>query len=236
MTHDPPVRAHVAPQRASFWEKLGPGGLATLLLALGTGLLGLGIPVAIRMRRVAREALGDPLRGADAILVLGRRLVDDRPTEVFRARLAHAADLWRQGWAGRIIVAGGVTGCATRSEAEAGRDLLLQLGLPGEALEVEGHSQHTLENLYNVRRTLRAREWRCLILVSDPLHLARAAATARNLDLDVVCSPALEAPPLKGSLSWWNRLFQEGFLLHWYLLGVAYSRLIRSRRQLVRVT
>jgi uncharacterized SAM-binding protein YcdF (DUF218 family) len=223
-----------APPRASFWQKLGPGGAASLGLALVTGLL--LVPVWFRLRRVVEGAAGDPLEPADAILVLGRRLQDDALTPVYEARLAHAEGLWRQGLAPRILVAGGTTGRAARSEAEAGRDWLVARGVPGAAILLEDRSQHTLENLFNVRSHLRTEGWRTLLLISDPLHLARARATALGLGLDVRCSPAPSCPPPPGSLAWWRRAVFEAFFLHWYHTGLFYSRLIRSERQLERVT
>ncbi len=229
-------RPYTAPPRSTFWQKLGPGGLASFLLASAGTLLLLGLPVGWRLRRVLREAEGEPLAPADLILVLGRRLQDDRPTAVFQARLAHAAALWRRGLAPRILVAGGVTGRASRSEAAAGRDWLLAEGVPAGALLVEDQSQHTLENLFHVRDTLHAEGWSDLLLVSDGLHLARAGALAAGLGLRVRRSPAPDCPPFRGSLAWYRRAALEAFLLHWYHTGLAYSRLIGSRRQLERVT
>jgi uncharacterized SAM-binding protein YcdF (DUF218 family) len=129
-----------------------------------------------------------------------------------------------------------MTGRATRSEAAAGRDYLLAIGAPEQSVSTEERSRHTLENLYNVRETLRARGLERIVLVSDPLHLTRAAAFARGLMLDVCCSPAVAAPPQRGSLGWWLRAGREGFLLHWYRVGIAYSRAIGSERLLSRVT
>lgn len=230
------ARPYTAPPRSTFWQKLGPGGLASFLLAAGGTVLTLGLPVGWRLRRVLREAGGDPVGPADLILVLGRRLEGDRPTPVFEARLAHAADLWRRGLAPRILVAGGPTGRASLSEAEAGRAWLLARGIPAEAVGIEDQSQHTLENLFHVRATLRAEGWRDLILVSDGLHLARAGALAEGLGLGVHRGPAPDDPLPRGSLAWYRRAVMEAFLLHWYRTGLAYSRLIRSRRQLERVT
>ena len=76
--------------------------------------------------------------------------------------------------------------------------------------------------------------WRSVLLVSDPLHLARAVAYARGLGLDVVPSPAAAASPRR--LGYALRAVREAFFLHWYHVGVAYSRLIGSRRLLERVT
>jgi len=227
---------YAAPPRATFWQKLGPGGAVSLGLA-ALSCLGLaGLPWAYRLRQVLRAAGGEAATPVDAILVLGRRLEQDALTPVFEARLARAEVLWRQGYAARIFIAGGTTGTAHRSEAEAGRDWLLARGVPAAALLLEDRSQHTLENLFNVRLQMRAAAWRTLLLVSDPLHLARAGATARGLDLTVLCCPAPAAPPRPGSRAWWARAAGEAFLLHWYHTGMLYTRLLGSREQLDRVT
>ena len=215
-------------------EYLGPGGLSSLAVAALTELLGLGVPVLLRLPQVLGFARRDERTPSDAILVVGRALRADQPTRVFAARLAHAATLFRAGLAPRVIVAGGLTGDATRTEAEAGRDHLLGLGVPGEAILCEPRSRHTLENLANVRATLRQRGWRQLLVVSDPLHLARVAALARGLGIEARCSPAPAATP--SGLRFWLRALYEAHLLHWYHAGVLYSRLVRNQRNLARVT
>ena len=230
----PATTPYLAPPRASFRQKLGPGGFASLLLAMLTGLLLL--PVLLRIRRVLRGAEGKLPVTSELILLIGRRLRDDRPTEVFEGRLGFAEDLWRGGLAPRILVAGGLTGQASRSEAEAGRAWLLTRGVPAEAVLAEDHSQHTLENLYFVRERMQEQGWRSLLLVSDPLHLARAAALASGLRMNFRCLAAASCPPRRGSFGWWWRVLSEAFFLHWYATGLWYSRLIRSEKQLARVT
>lgn len=231
-----PGSIYATPARSSFWQKLGPGGFVSLTLAAGSVILLLGLPLVWRLIQVLRGTRDEGPASVDAILVLGRKLRNDGLTPVFIARLAHAESLWRQGSAPRIIVAGGLTGEASRSEAEAGRDWLLAQGVPAVALFTEDQSQHTLENLFFVRETLRAEGWRTLLLVSDPLHMARAAATAKGLGLATHRAPATACPPSRGSLGWWKRAAFEAFLLHWYFTGMLYSRIVRSRRQLERVT
>jgi uncharacterized SAM-binding protein YcdF (DUF218 family) len=225
----------VARRNSTFLAELGPGGLSSLALALATGALGLGLPIALRARRVLAAAAGEPPAVADAVLVLGRELVDDRLTAAFEARLEHALELLRGGWAPRLLISGGMTGAATRSEAAAGRDFLRARGVPSEQIWIEESSRFTLENLVNVRVTLRARGLRRVIVVSDPLHLARAATMASGLGLDFRCSAAVAAPPVRRSVAWWLRLLREAFLLHWYHVGIAYSRAIGSQKLLSRV-
>ncbi len=230
------TQPYQAPPRASFLQKLGPGGVASLGLAILTTLGLAGLPWLFRLRQVLLAVPGDEPREIDAILVLGRQLEQDRLTPVFEARLSRAESLWREGLAPRVLVAGGTTGSASRSEAAAAREWLLARGLPDAVILLEDRSQHTLENLFNVRSHMRAEGWQTLVVVSDPLHLARAKATAHGLQLKVWCCPAAEAPPARGSLGWWGRAALEGFLLHWYHTGMLYSRLIQSRSQLERVT
>jgi uncharacterized SAM-binding protein YcdF (DUF218 family) len=223
-------------RNSTFLSELGPGGLSSLALAFAAGLAGLGLPVAARLRRVLAATAGDPLAPADVVLVLGRELASDRPTPAFAARLDHAHELVAAGWAGRVLVAGGLTGVATRSEAAAGREHLLARGVAAEAVWTEERSRHTLENLFNARERLRHEGLARVLLVSDPLHLARAATMARGLGLDVGCSPAVASPPRRGSLGWWRRAAHEAFLLHWYHVGLAYSRAVGLRAALARVT
>lgn len=221
-------------RNSTLASELGPGGLSSLLLALTTGALTFGAAVAWQIWRVLRSAWGDEPAPAVAVLVLGRELVDDVPTATFAARLERGRELLVRGWAPRLIVSGGMTGTATRSEAEAGRDYLLARGVDGALVTTEARSRFTLENLFFVRDALGAAGGR-LLIVSDPLHLARAAAMARGLGLDVLCVPATGAPPRRGSAPWWLRAAREGFLLHWYRVGVTYSRLLGSERMLSRV-
>ena len=215
-------------------DYLGPGALPSLLFAFVVAVAGLGLPILWHLRDVVRTARRDERGPADAILVMGRTLHDDQPSDVFRARLDHGAALWRDGLAPIVIVTGGLTGTATRTEAEAGREYLVEAGLPADALLCEGRSRHTLENLFNVRRSVEEHGWGRLLVVSDPLHLARVLSMARGFGLDCAGVPAYDAQS-RGA-AWWLRAVREALLINWYRCGVLYSRLVRSERNLARVT
>jgi uncharacterized SAM-binding protein YcdF (DUF218 family) len=221
-------------RRDTWASYFGPGAASSFLIASTLAILGAGMPVLFRLRGVLRAARGAPPRPADAILVLGRALRADRPTAAFEERLAYGAELFERGLAPRILVAGGLTGDATRSEAAAGEEFLVARGIPAPAIVREDRSRHTLENLLFVREDGRKQGWHTLLLVSDPLHLARVAAYARGLGMEIFPSPAVRAAPR--GLGYALRALREAFYLHWYHVGVAYSRLIRSRRLLERVT
>jgi uncharacterized SAM-binding protein YcdF (DUF218 family) len=222
---------HVSQPRSEYF---GPGAFVTLVVAWVIAAAGLGMPLLVRLREVlavARRARREP---ADAILVVGRALERDHATPIYRARLAHAAELFHAGLAPRVMVAGGLTGNATRSEAAVGCEHLLALGVPAASILLEDRSTHTLENLANVRQTARSLGWHRLLAVSDPLHLARVLAVGRGLGLDLAFSPA--AAPYPRGWRYWLLALSEAHLLHWYRSGVAYSRLVGAQRYLDRVT
>jgi vancomycin permeability regulator SanA len=76
------------------------GFLGLTALTAGTTILVLGLAIA-------EHARSDERAPADAILVLGAAQYNGWPTRAFRARLDHAAALFRQGYAPTIVLVGG---------------------------------------------------------------------------------------------------------------------------------
>src|SRR5690349_21915464 len=83
---------------------------------------------------VALASAHDQATTADAIAVLGAAQYNGRPSPVFRARLDHAAALYQRGLAPVVLVTGGVGSGDTLNEANVGRDYLLRLGMPENAV------------------------------------------------------------------------------------------------------
>lgn len=116
---------------------------------------------------------------ADAIIVLGAGL-DARAemTAASRERVDAAAALWRLQVATRVVVTGGKTRGAARSEAEVMGEGLLARGVPAEALLLEPLAMTTRDNaqrcaellLSDARSTAPPVVW----LVTQPFHGRRA--------------------------------------------------------------
>jgi uncharacterized SAM-binding protein YcdF (DUF218 family) len=121
---------------------------------------------------------------ADAIVVLGAAQYDGEPSPVFAGRLDHAALLYEQGRADRVIVLGGGQPGDRFTEAEAGRTYLLENGLPEEAIVPvpEGHT--TFESLRAAAPVMRDAGMDSAFLVSDPWHNARVERMAADLGID----------------------------------------------------
>jgi uncharacterized SAM-binding protein YcdF (DUF218 family) len=121
---------------------------------------------------------------ADAIVVLGAAQYDGKPSPVFAGRLDHAALLYEQGRAGRILVLGGGQPGDRFTEAEAGRAYLVERGVPEEAILPVPRGHTTFESLRAAAPVMREAGLDSAFLVSDPWHNARVKRMARDLGID----------------------------------------------------
>ena len=164
------------------WIRLHPVWAAVsfvLLLSLGF-VAGCGIVVW----RAAHHDDASEIDRADAIVVLGAAQYDGDPSPVFAGRLDHAALLYEQGRAARIVVLGAGQPGDRFTEAEAGRTYLMDKGVPEDAIipVPEGHT--TLESLEAAAPVMEDAGLGSAFLVSDPWHNARVERMARDLGID----------------------------------------------------
>jgi uncharacterized SAM-binding protein YcdF (DUF218 family) len=132
---------------------------------------------------------------AEAIVVLGCRLKPDGTASAALARrVARGIALFRQGAAPLLVLSGG--GAGRVPEAEIMRHIALAAGVPEAALLVEPRSRNTLENARETARLLTARGLRSILLVSDRIHLPRAALLFRCAGLTIAGWAAPPSPAL----------------------------------------
>lgn len=139
---------------------------------------------AIVVWRSAHHDDASQIDRADAIVVLGAAQYDGEPSPVFAGRLDHAALLYDQGRGERVLVLGAGQPGDRSTEAEAGRDYLMDQGVPAEAIIAvpEGHT--TFESLEAAVPVLRDGGMGSAFLVSDPWHNARVERMAEDLGID----------------------------------------------------
>ena len=147
--------------------------------------------VAVHIVQVGHQ---DERDHADAVVVLGAAQYDGRPSEVYAARLEHAADLYRAGVAQRIMTIGGGQPGDRLTEGEAGRRFLLDAGIPASALISAGTGNDTLLSLRAADQVLRDRDWNSVVLVTDPWHAARSQLIASDLGLSAQVSSVTQGP------------------------------------------
>lgn len=169
-------------------------------VALVVGLILVGYYL-ITFVRVWQAAESDDRRPSEAIIVLGAAQYDGRPTSVFKARLDHAYQLYKEGLAPTIVVTGGKQVGDRFTEAQAGANYLLDLGVPDADILRETTSSNSWESLAASATFLRERGIRRVILVSDPFHSLRIRLIAEELGFDPVTSPT-RTSPISGLDEW----------------------------------
>jgi len=126
---------------------------------------------------------------ADAAIVLGAAVWGNQVSPVFRERINHALDLYRQGKVRKIIFTGGQGNKNEPTEASAARAYALQNGAGGNDILIEQRSHTTFENLLNAKQVADSNALRRVLIVSDPLHMRRAITMAQDIGLDAYPSP-----------------------------------------------
>ena len=153
-----------------------------LRLALGISAL-LLVTAVFTFRGIGRFlALEDPLQKADALFVFSGTLVE-RPLE--------AADLYREGYAPRIVVTRATVEQATFQLEKRGvrvptpfdlsKEMLLRLDVPASVLVTPSFvHDNTGEEARTLRELATAHGWRRVILVSSKYHMRRVTLAARR--------------------------------------------------------
>src|SRR5215467_1828363 len=123
--------------------------------------------------RIVRQSGKDESRNADAIVVFGAAEYVGRPSPVFKARLDHAAELYRKGLAPIVITTGGAGADPKFSEGEVGKQYLESLGIPDDHLIAETQSRDTAESARRVSAIMHANHMNSCLAVSDGYHIFR---------------------------------------------------------------
>ena len=215
------------------WKLVGWDGWWTLLLSnlIVIGTLGATyVWTWWQVYQTARRSRSDG--GGHLCLVLGRQLVANRASPMFRMRLDRAWSLFQAGQIDRVMVLGGLSSGNSRTEADVGVEYLINLGVPEPLLDGEGASRHTLENLKNARKRLGS-DIEGAVLVTNRHHLARCDALARGMELPIQMCAAEEALRLD-----WTHIYlisRESVFVHWYHVGRIWSTWTGNHKSLSRI-
>jgi uncharacterized SAM-binding protein YcdF (DUF218 family) len=170
--------------------------------------------------RIERQSTLDEARHADVILVLGAAEYRGHPSQVLRARLDHALELYRQKLAPLVLTTGGAGGDPVFTEGGVGRSYLIGHGVPPEAIIVETEGETTVESTAMAGEIMRRMGLRSVIVVSDGYHIYRVKRMLQFRGLAVYGSPRKERTP-EGLREDWNYVKQAiGYLLWRAGMGV----------------
>jgi uncharacterized SAM-binding protein YcdF (DUF218 family) len=187
------------------------------ILSAVAALAGLIVYVSVR---IERQSTRDEARQADVILVLGAAEYRGRPSQVLRARLEHALELYQKKLAPLVLTTGGAGGDPVFTEGGVGRSYLIGRGVPPESIIVETEGETTVESTAMAGEIMRRMGLRSVIVVSDGYHIYRVKRMLQFRGLAVYGSPRKERT--QGSLHEnWNYVKQSiGYLLWRAGLGV----------------
>ena len=183
-----------------------------LILFLAVGLVGV---TAVSVWRAAHNDEASRVDHADAIVVLGAAQYNGRPSPVFEARLDHALAMYRNGFAERIIVAGGGRTGDVFTEAEAGREYLMSEEVPPESVNASEEGNTTVQSLRAVAGLMRSEGLDSAFLVSDPWHNLRVRRMARDLGITAYVS-ATGASAARSQETRFSGYARETFAYLWY--------------------
>lgn len=149
---------------------------------------------AVTFAQVMLSSRSDHVRNAQAIVVLGAAQYNGKPAKVLTARLDHAYELWRTGYAPLLVVTGGKAPGDSYSEATASAEYLIAKGVPDEKILREVHGRNTWQSLAAASRFLKDRDITDVVLVSDSYHSLRLQHVASELGLKAAVSPVPDSP------------------------------------------
>lgn len=181
-----------------------------LLLIVALWLVGVGVHIVVVGER-------DEAAPSDAIVVLGAAAYDAKPSPVFEARLRHGVELFDAGIGRNLIITGGFGTGARFAESQVGERYARRHGVPADAILIETASRTTYENLVQARILMQAHGLKRIVVVSDPLHMARALRLCRELRIDALGSPT-PSTRFRGWETRWNFLMREVYFFHRDLL------------------
>ena len=126
---------------------------------------------------------------ADAAVVLGAAVWSADVSPVFRERINHGIDLYRQGKVRKLIFTGGQGNPGEPTESSAARKYALKNGVPAHDILIEEQSHNTFENIVYAKQLADRHGIKRVLIVSDPLHMKRAMSMASDVGLAADPSP-----------------------------------------------
>lgn len=180
---DEPAAVEMPPKRRSPWRWVVRVALGLLALVV--------LYVGVTFAQVFWTSRQDEARPAGAIVVMGAAQYDGRPSPVLQARLDHAVELWKAGYAELIVVTGGKKAGDRVTQGFAGYQYLKGKGVPDEDIKIEVEGTNSYEELSASSLIVKNADVSTdVLIVTDPYHSFRVQQIANEVGLNASVSPA----------------------------------------------
>ena len=154
---------------------------------------------------------------AEAAIILGAAVNDEKPSPVFKERIKHAINLYHAGKVDKLIFTGGIGDNKKYAESAVARDFAIQQKVKADDILIETASLTTRENLIYAQQILQKEKIATALIISDALHLKRTMIMVRDMNIEAKPSatPTSRYQSLKKQFPF---ALREAYFYHHYLL------------------
>ncbi len=217
-------------------KAIGTDGIAMMLLSTLIILITGGLSYFYFLYKTFSMAKNAPsyISDTEILLLLGMRLKKNNVNKLYRQRLDKAEELLSSQPDLKVIIPGGLTGNASITEAQAGKNYLTNKNISAERIITEHQSRHTLENLKSARELINEMGLTKIALLTNRFHLYRALTLARGFKIYAKPCAAENIFSYKpGNII---KIFIEAFFNHWYTVGKAYAFATKNKHMINRIS
>ena len=171
--------AHWQDKILELYKKTRHGVVKGLAAALAVYFLIFYTPVVWVLAKPL--LIADPLKKADAIVVLGGGVGESgRAGQGYEERAKYAVELYKKGYADHIVFSSGYTHIF--EETRVMKVLAVSSGVPENAIILETRASNTYNSALFVKEILNREHWNKIILLSSPYHMLRVSKVFTKLD------------------------------------------------------
>lgn len=153
--------------------------LVILFVCLGIILQGL----------VVAGGFEKPQKG-DVIIVLGSTVKDSKPKPMLEYRLLKSIELYKNGYANKIIVTGGQGKNENLPEGTVMKNYLIEKGISSDDIFIEDKATSTYENFKFSKQIIDNNDYKKIIVVTSNFHILRSLWIAKVFGLDASGAPS----------------------------------------------
>jgi uncharacterized SAM-binding protein YcdF (DUF218 family) len=159
---------------------------------------------------------------ADVIIVLGGGLIRETRTLPWgvEERMQKGVELYKKGFAGKLIVTGGLAWHDGVAESAVMAPYAVALGVPQADVVQENQSKDTRTNAIYSNIIMEQHGWRTAIVVTSDFHSQRACHVFHKQNIDVICIAAYKNPIFNGNP--YRNLLDARAIVRDYLATVYY--------------
>lgn len=144
---------------------------------------------------IIKNAVQEPEKNADYIVVLGARVNGTRVTLNLKYRLDVALDYLNENEGTKVVVSGGQGKGEDITEAKAMSDYLVRNGIKSDRIILEDKSKNTNENLKFTAELIGSKTKK-VVIVSNDFHIYRAKCIAKKMGYTDASGASAKTKPI----------------------------------------